>query len=341
MESVECPECVTAPSFYCAEEYYKHAATDHLSLNFSELYIDDVFLNNGKCKICPDVTIDSFKVYVEHYGGFHKLVQRYMTPRTLEKFLVLEAARNPVSNVTENDQTKILVKNEHRTCPKCDTSLDAARYNNNNNNNMRNAKEQLKKYQCPECNFGANFVSTIYAHSAMKHHYAKIAGLRNKRFMLNDENCCSECPMRLISEAGKYVLHIGGKHRAMVQFLTPKLASLYAQLPKKKNYIGYELIDGHKSFKCLLCSQERFFATIAEYKQHLASQHYRKNIADMYKTMYRNNWKKTTCFFCANEKEYCKSSALIIHLGSKHNFILDYASSIILEQLKPFNVLKD
>ena len=82
MDLVTCRECVvTNETFSSPEAFYKHAASVHYSLNFSTLYIDDFFLNESKCKICPNVVpINSLKCYVEHFGVGHKLVQERCLP---------------------------------------------------------------------------------------------------------------------------------------------------------------------------------------------------------------------------------------------------------------------
>ena len=274
-----------------------------------------------------------------------------MSLDTLENILQLEAARK----LNSNDSQNVKIKKECNTsnvdddnnssslpkpnppCPKCDGSCEPGEVQDNNN---ESTPKKERRYQCPECDFGANFVSTIYTHAAMRHYYSQIANLHSQRFMINND-CCSECPGRSISEVGKYVLHIGGKHKAFSQFLTPKLRSIYDELPKKKTYIGYDLGAGQKPLSCLLCTRQKSFSTITEYKQHLSTRHFQKLIANAYKSMYMKNWKKVTCYLCANEKKYSRTSTLVIHLGAKHNFILDHANVDILKQLKPYDIVKE
>ena len=172
-------------------------------------------------------------------------------------------------------------------------------------------------------------------------HIFQLSGLKCKGFMLDKNGCCIECPGRPISSLSQYVLHVGGKHKALKRFLSPDLVSDYDNMPSKKNYSSFNQNQLQKSLTCLLCSRAKTFANITQYKQHLCNKHYRQNINSKYKSLYPEHWSNKTCFMCGELGSSKGDQRLTTHLGSKHNFILDHADQRILDQLKPFHVVRN
>ena len=174
------------------------------------------------------------------------------------------------------------------------------------------------KFKCPECDFRANQVSSIHSHSAFAHHYSMLAELYKKRAMIDEKGFCSECPDRGMFKLGRYVYHVGGKHNLYLQFVPPELADAYGKLPTKKNNCGYIQNELQKSLKCLICTTEKAFVNVTQYKQHLSIIHYVHDIARNYKSTFPHHWLKKTCSQCDSTKEYSRGEALVTHLVSSY-----------------------
>jgi hypothetical protein len=112
--------------------------------------------------------------------------------------------------------------------------------------------------------------------------------------------------------------------------------------------LGSTSTDKRVIINCAICQNPtRSFGSISEYKQHLAIYHFRKEIANSYLNGIGTNSASELCFLCASQpgsqnkdpKKY-RYLSLLVHLGSKHNCILDFAGSALLEQLQSFNVYR-
>lgn len=100
MNKFTCPDC--RQDFPSTDEVYRHAAKDHYSSSFIDLYTDGFLIALGRCELCPEVPMNSFKSYVDHVGGHHRLVQRFMPLPVLREFLKLECVRDPdVTNMKD------------------------------------------------------------------------------------------------------------------------------------------------------------------------------------------------------------------------------------------------
>lgn len=110
-------------------------------------------------------------------------------------------------------------------------------------NKRQKSYKTVGKFCCPECLFRSDHVSSIYTHAANKHYFVQLAELHKTRVMMNDREFCSECPYRSIANLGRYVLHVGGKHKRFNEFIPPDLVEAYNLLPSKKTNFGYNQVS--------------------------------------------------------------------------------------------------
>jgi hypothetical protein len=190
--------------------------------------------------------------------------------------------------------------------------------------NKPQREKTQQKYNCPECQFSFDHVSSIYTHSAVKHYHSELSKLHRENFMLTENKFCFQCPDRNLNDVGRYVLHIGGKHKVIHQFLPPNLIEQYDLLPDKKMNSAYNQSKLQKSLKCLICTSSKSYENVTEYKQHLSHCHFRDQISSYCKKSNPVHWRKMTCFICAQtekrtQKPFAQSSGLISHLVSLLN----------------------
>ena len=74
------------------------------------MFIDDFLLDHDRCQVCHghNQPVASFVAYVEHVGGFHKVVQRFMPLPLLAKFLKLDMEEVEQEQVTRNNDLQIM-----------------------------------------------------------------------------------------------------------------------------------------------------------------------------------------------------------------------------------------
>lgn len=200
--------------------------------------------------------------------------------------------------------------------------------------------------KCPECEQVFFNASTLYMHATLGHYRKQLNSMYKSDYEQNGGVCSIggfQCKRLKTLQA--YLQHLGGKHKAIHWFMKPEVLDEYAKLPTRTYMTTGKssTIEKKVSISCIPCKgSSRNFGSISEYKQHLAIYHFRKELAQSFMAGISNN-AESLCFMCPNRSDgkdgkMYKYLSLLVHLGSKHNCILEFASGELLEQLKSFNV---